>query len=147
MTVPSGDGPVSKSYRDKINDNYDEIWSQVRDSAVAFGFEESKVPCMSVSPEERQAVFQRAWDKGNGFRFMFWTFSDLTMDPEANEEACKFIRSKIRETVKDQEKARKLCPTEHYARRPLCDNGYYEVFNNEKVCCIISVEFCGKRLT
>ena len=88
---------------------------------------------MSVSPEERQRVFQRAWDKGNGFRFMFWTFSDLTVDEAANEEACNFIRSKIRETVKDQEKARKLSPTEFYARRPLCDAGYYQVFNNDKI--------------
>jgi len=132
-SVPSGDGPVSEEYRRKINDNYDEIWDQVRNSAVAFGFEESTVPCMSVSPEERRKKFQEAWDIGNGFRFMFWTFSDLTVDEAANEEACEFIRSKIRETVKDQEKARKLQPSEFYARRPLCDAGYYEQFNNEKV--------------
>ncbi|KAK5939205.1 hypothetical protein PMZ80_008508 [Knufia obscura] len=130
-SVPSGDGPVSEEYREKINRNYDEIWEQVRNSAVAFGFEESDVPCMSVTPEERRKKFQEAWDLGNGFRFMFWTFNDLTVDPAANEEACEFIRSKIRETVKDQEKARKLQPTEYYARRPLCDAGYYEQFNKE----------------
>ena len=88
---------------------------------------------MSVSPEERERVFEAAWQKGNGFRFMFWTFNDLTVSPEANEEACKFIRKKIRETVKDQDKAEKLCPTEPYARRPLCDAGYYEQFNRPNV--------------
>ncbi len=132
-SVPSGDGPVSKDYREKINGNYDQIWDQVRNSAVGFGFEESTVPCMSVSPEERKKKFQEAWDLGNGFRFMFWTFNDLTTDPVANEEACEFIRCKIRETVNDQEKARKLLPTEYYARRPLCDAGYYEQFNKENV--------------
>jgi cation diffusion facilitator CzcD-associated flavoprotein CzcO len=35
--------------------------------------------------------------------------------------------------VKDPEKARKLMPTEPYARRPLCDGGYYEQFNRENV--------------
>ncbi|KAJ9653510.1 hypothetical protein H2198_007292 [Neophaeococcomyces mojaviensis] len=132
-SVPSGDGPVSESYRAQINDNYDAIWDQVRNSAVAFGFEESTVPAMSVSPEERRAKFQEAWDKGNGFRFMFWTFSDITTSEEANREACEFIKSKIAETIKDPEKARKLMPTEFYARRPLCDAGYYEQFNRENV--------------
>ena len=132
-SVPSGDGPVSKEYRQKINDNYEEIWDQVRDSMVGFGFVESTVPCMSVSAEERQRKFQEAWDIGNGFRFMFWTFSDIATDPAANEEACKFIRSKIGEAVKDPEKARKLKPEEYYARRPLCDAGYYQQFNKENV--------------
>ena len=63
----------------------------------------------------------------------FWTFCDLTYNAEANEEACKFIRSKIAETVKDPEKARKLTPHDHYARRPLCDAGYYEQFNRDSV--------------
>ena len=132
-SVPSGDGPVSQEYRERINDRYDDIWDQVRNSVVAFGFEESKVPAMSVSAEERQKKFQEAWDLGNGFRFMFWTFCDLTYDEEANEEACKFIRGKIAETVKDPEKARKLTPHDFYARRPLCDAGYYEQFNRENV--------------
>ena len=132
-SVPSGDGPVSAEYRGKVNSNYENIWSQLRQSQVAFGFEESTTPCMSVSPEERERVFEAAWQKGNGFRFMFWTFNDLTISPEANEEACKFIRKKIRQTVKDPEKAEKLCPTDYYARRPLCDAGYYEQFNRPNV--------------
>jgi len=132
-SVPSGDGPVSKEYRDSINSRWDEIWAQVRNSNVAFGFEESTVPTLSVSAEERERIFEEAWRLGNGFRFMFWTFNDLTVDGAANEEACKFIRKKIRETVRDPEKARKLQPDDFYARRPLCDAGYYEQFNRENV--------------
>ena len=132
-SVPSGDGPVSKEYRDSLNSRWDEIWAQVRDSDVAFGFEESKIPTMSVSTEEREQIFEKAWQKGNGFRFMFWTFNDITTDEAANEEACKFIRKKICETVKDPEKARKLQPDDFYARRPLCDAGYYEQFNRDNV--------------
>ena len=106
-SVPSGDGPVSQDYRESINARYDEIWEQVRNSTVAFGFEESNVPTFSVSPEERERIFEAAWQKGNGFRFMFWSFNDLTTNEAANEEACKFIRKKIRETVKDPEKGEK----------------------------------------
>lgn len=132
-SVPSGDGPVSKEYRNSINARYDEIWDQVRNSAVAFGFEESTIPASSVSDEERTRMFQKVWDQGNGFRFMFGAFNDITTDKASNEAACEFIKSKIAEKVTDPEKRRKLMPTELYARRPLCDAGYYEVFNQENV--------------
>jgi len=100
---------------------------------VAFGLNESKVPAMSVSEEERQAVFQRAWDKGGGFRFMFETFSDIATDAAANEAAASFIRKKIAEIVKDPETARKLTPHDYYAKRPLCDSGYYATYNRDNV--------------
>lgn len=132
-SVPSGDGPVSKEYRDSINLRYDEIWDQVRNSAVAFGFEESTIPASSVSDEERTRMFQKVWDQGNGFRFMFGAFNDITTDKASNEAACEFIKSKIVEKVSDPEKCKKLMPTELYARRPLCDAGYYEVFNQDNV--------------
>jgi cyclohexanone monooxygenase len=132
-SVPAGDGPVSKEYRDGVNVSYDKIWDHVRKSKYGFGFDESKIPAMSVSESERQRIFQKAWDKGNGFRFMFWTFDDITINPDANDAACSFIRQKIKETVKDPEKCRKLTPHDYYARRPICDTGYYETFNQENV--------------
>ena len=72
-----------------------------------------------VSEEERQRIYQENWDKGNGFRFMFGTFCDITYDRAANDAACDFIKGKIKEIVKDPETARKLLPTEIYARRPV----------------------------
>ena len=85
---------------------------------------------MSVSPQEREERFQTSWDKGNGFRFLY-TFGDIMTNLEANLAACDFIKRKIKETVKDPEKSRKLEPPELYARRPLCDGGYYQVFNED----------------
>ncbi|MEK8144954.1 hypothetical protein NKH18_35815 [Streptomyces sp. M10(2022)] len=94
---------------------------------------------MSVSEEERRRVFQESWDLGNGFRFMFGTFSDIGVDPAANDAAAEFIRSKIREIVKDPETARKLSPTDYYAKRPICNEGYYEAFNRDNVA-LVSVK-------
>ncbi|RBQ20899.1 NAD(P)/FAD-dependent oxidoreductase [Spongiactinospora rosea] len=131
--VPSGNAPVSPEYLAEYRANYDEIWRQVRLSRVACGFEESDVPAMSVSEEERRRVFQENWDKGNGFRFMFGTFSDIATDPAANEAAAEFIRSKIKEIVRDPETARKLSPTDPYAKRPICNEDYYESFNRDNV--------------
>jgi cation diffusion facilitator CzcD-associated flavoprotein CzcO len=132
-SVPSGDRPMTPEEVSAIKGDFDSIWDQVRNSMVAFGFEESTVPVMSVSEEERQRVFQENWDIGGGFRFMFGTFSDIATDPEANEAAASFIRSKIKEIVKDPEKARILTPTDLYARRPLCASHYYETYNRDNV--------------
>ena len=131
--VPSGNRPVAQAEVEQTKENFDGIWEQVRGSAVAFGFSESDVPAMSVSAEERRRVFQENWDIGNGFRFMFGTFCDVATDPEANAEAAGFIRSKISDIVDDPETARKLTPTDLYAKRPLCDEGFYETFNRDDV--------------
>ncbi|KAK9785620.1 putative Cyclohexanone monooxygenase [Seiridium cardinale] len=93
-----------------INAHYDEVWDLVRNSAVGFGFPESTIPMFSVSDEERQRIYQDTWDKGNGLRFMFGPSSDVTLSEETNKSAADFIKSKskILETVKGRESARKL---------------------------------------
>ncbi|MBB3084407.1 flavin-containing monooxygenase [Geodermatophilus sabuli] len=131
--VPSGNGPVDQAEVDETKQDFDAIWDQVRNSVVGFGFQESGVEAMSVPEEERRRVFQENWDKGNGFRFMFGTFCDIATDPAANAAAAEFIRSKIVEIVEDPETARKLTPTDLYAKRPLCNEGYYETYNRDNV--------------
>lgn len=132
-SVPSGQGPIPKGYREQINANYDKIYDELWSSNIAFGVLESQRKTMEASPEERRHAFQEVWDKGNGFRFMFSAFGDLTFNREANEEACKFIHGKIDEIVRDPRKAEILKPTDLYARRPLCDSGYYHIFNRDNV--------------
>lgn len=132
-SVPSKQGPVSPAQRADINARYDDIWNDARSSLTGFGIRESPMKYADASPEERQQAFQRVWDEGNGFNFMFGAFCDLTIDKAANLNACNFIRSKIAETVKDPRKAEILKPKDLYARRPLCDAGYYEIFNRDNV--------------
>lgn len=134
--VPVGQRPQTAEEIAEIKSNYDAIWKQVKGSAVAFGFEESTVPAMSVSEEERERVFQKAWDDGGGFRFMFATFSDIATDLEANNAAAEFVRRKIREVVKDSKTAELLTPTDLYAKRPLCGTNYFEVYNRDNVSLI-----------
>jgi cation diffusion facilitator CzcD-associated flavoprotein CzcO len=132
-TVPVGNGPLSREYVDDIKRNYDAIWKEVRSSRLAFGFQESDIPTMSVDAAERKTIFQRAWDGGGGFRYMFQTFNDIATSEEANIAAQDFVREKIAEIVKDPETARKLMPRDLYAKRPLCDSGYYATFNRDNV--------------
>ena len=132
-SVPAGNRELTPEQIQACRDNFDANWEQVRNSSVAMGFKESTVECFSVSDEERERIFQQAWDEGGGFRFMFETFCDIATDEAANEEAAKFIRRKIAEIVKDPDTARKLTPNDAYARRPLCDTGYYDTFNRPNV--------------
>lgn len=132
-SVPSGDGPVSKQYRDWVNHTYDTIIEKNKASICGFGLNESTKSFDEFSPEQQQQIFEELWRKGNGFRFMFEGFSDITFNREANTAACEFIKEKIRQTVKDPEKARLLMPRQAYARRPLCDGGYYKQFNRDNV--------------
>ena len=132
-SVPAQHGPIPRTTLAEIEADYDGYWDSVRGSITAFGFAESAVPAMSVSESEREAVFQRAWDIGGGFRYMFATFGDIGVDPVANEAAASFIRRKIREIVTDPQTAEALTPHDLYARRPLCDAGYYETFNRDNV--------------
>lgn len=132
-TVPVGNGPVGNDYVESVRANYDLIWDQVKNSVVAFGFQESGVSALSVTDAERKAIFDKAWATGGGFRFMFETFSDIATNETANKYAQDYIRSKIAEIVKDPETARKLMPNDLYAKRPLCDSGYYATFNRDNV--------------
>ena len=117
----------------QIKENYDEIWDQEKKTITVFGAKESNVSAHDVTPEERERVFEEAWADGGGFRFMFGTFNDIILDEESNKYAQDFIRSKIRQIIKDPVKAEKLIPHDLYAKRPLCDAGYYQQFNRENV--------------
>jgi cyclohexanone monooxygenase len=131
--VPSGRREVTPAQREDLNQSYSALWDQARKSAVAFGFDERTQLYAAATPEEREQKFQHLWNSGNGLYFMLGGYSDLTINPEANEGAASFIRKKISETVKDPETAKILTPYEYYARRPLCGSGYYETFNRDNV--------------
>jgi cyclohexanone monooxygenase len=132
-SVPVGNGPVTEEYLADIQANYRQIWEDVRGSAFAMGFKESTISAMTVSDEEREAIFEKAWQHGGGFRYAFETFADILIDPQANHAAAEFIRTKIGQIVKDPATAKMLIPTDYYVKRPLCDSGYFEIFNRSNV--------------
>jgi cation diffusion facilitator CzcD-associated flavoprotein CzcO len=105
----------------------------VKSSVVAFGFEESAIPAETASEEVRNAVFEAAWQRGGGFYFMFGTFCDIATSQIANDAAANFIKKKITQIVKDPALAKTLTPKDIYAKRPLCGNNYYDVYNRDNV--------------
>lgn len=134
--LPANLRTVSPEERKVVNDQYDYIWNQVFTSSFGFGFPEPARTTFSVSPEDRETVFQDLWKQGSGFRFLSGGFSDLAINADANREAIKFIHRKIREIVKDQKTAEILSSTDFFARRPLTDDKYYYRFNQDNISAV-----------
>jgi cation diffusion facilitator CzcD-associated flavoprotein CzcO len=131
--VPAKHRPIAPGLLESIEQNYEKYWHDVLYSITCFGFDESDTPAESVSPEERRATFERVYEDGGGFQYMFRAFNDVTTSLVANKAATDLIAEKIRTTVKDPERARLLTPTELYAKRPLCCDNYYEIYNQDNV--------------
>lgn len=113
--------------------NYEEIRQKTRWSSM--GYLHTIINHRSAlddTPEKRQAEYEKTWQRG-GLGFS-QTYNDLLTNPESNETAGEFIRSKIGETVKDPALAEKLKPKYFYsAKRPVLDINYYETFNRDNV--------------
>jgi cation diffusion facilitator CzcD-associated flavoprotein CzcO len=132
-SVPAQNHKLEPGFLDKIADNLDAYFDKVRRSATVFAFEDAKVGAMEVSAEERERVFEKAWNEGGGFNFMFGTFTDIAVNRDSNAAAAEFIRNKIKQIVTDPKKLEVVLPTDLYARRPLCDNHYYEAISRDNV--------------
>lgn len=131
--VPAQHGPINQDFLASIRADYNAFWVKTLSSITAFGFDESAMSATAVDDEEREAIFERAWNSGGGFQFMFATFNDIGVSREANDAATDFIRRKIKSIVADPELAERLTPHDLYARRPICCDGYYEAFNQDNV--------------
>lgn len=132
--VPAQNRPLEPDEIADLKARHYEILEKARNHSFAMPFDPGNGPAMAVDEEERQRIFEDGWSRG-GFRFLFETFDDLILDPDANEAAAEFIRAKIRETVHDQEVAELLSPRgyPYSGKRPPAGHDYYEAYNRENV--------------
>lgn len=132
--APTGNRPVTDEDQALLGDGYDAIKDLIRKHPAAFPFELSQGRlAVEATPHERQAVFEQMWERG-GFSLLYESFDDIATDPAANEMLCEFFRSKIREIVKDPERAQILSPTYPYgAKRPPTGDGFLKAFNEPHV--------------
>ena len=132
--VPARNHPMEPAYEAAIKADYAGFRARNWQMRGAFGSEVQPGPqsALSVSADERQDAFEARWQIG-GF-CLLGTYSDLMTDLRANELAADFVRGKIRQTVRDADTARLLCPTQAIGCKRLCvDSGYYETFNRHNV--------------
>ncbi|MBB3083910.1 flavin-containing monooxygenase [Geodermatophilus sabuli] len=88
---------------------------------------------LEVSPEEREARFEEAWESGSLVNLLT-TYTDLALSQEANDLAKAFVHRKIKEIVEDPQTAADLCPEYPVGtKRPCLDTHYYETYNRPNV--------------
>ncbi|MGX2993649.1 flavin-containing monooxygenase [Streptomyces sp. JNUCC 64] len=91
-------------------------------------------PALEASPAERAERYESAWSEGI-LSALLRSYTDLLVDPDANETVAEFVRGKIRETVTDPATAELLSPRSYPfgTKRPCLDTGYYPTFNQPHV--------------
>ena len=134
-TIPAHHGTVDRRFlEEEVKPNYEDILERARWSTSGNNAEFSELLALEVSAEERRAAYEAGWAEG-GHKFFFGAFKDISKDRRSNDTAAEFIRSKIREIVKDPETAEKLMPTDHPlgSKRALIDTDYFETYNRDNV--------------
>ncbi|CAF4069106.1 unnamed protein product [Adineta steineri] len=132
--IPSNNGPLDPNEEQKWKTNYAQLRRDMMKTSGALLVDDTRnYPALSVTPKEREEVYESAWKKGgNAFTL---PFNDLYINKEANETVSNFIKSKIRATVNDPTIAKLLSPNNHLfgIRRPCSGTDYYETFNRDNV--------------
>ena len=134
-TIPARHETVDRRFiEEDVKPNYDEIWEKARWSKSGFPVDFNQSSALEVTAEERLDTYETHWAKG-GFDFLHGTYADIRTDRRANDTVAEFIRSKIREIVKDPETVEKLLPTDHPygSKRALIDTNYFETYNRKNV--------------
>jgi cyclohexanone monooxygenase len=134
FSIPARHHTVDKAFLDDVKSRYDELWEKARWSNGGLPTTPPERSALDFTPEERRAIFEAGWAKG-GTDFVPSTFKDIATDKRANDTMAEFIRSKIREIVKDPETAEKLTPVDHPfgSKRTLIDTDYFETYNRPNV--------------
>jgi cation diffusion facilitator CzcD-associated flavoprotein CzcO len=132
--VPLHNSPIDAATQARIKATYPEIFARCRQSFGCFIHDADPRNALDVSPEEREAFFEKLY-REPGFGIWMGNFRDILIDPAANATITAFMRRKIRERVKDSQVAEKLIPTDHGfgTRRVPLESGYYEVYNQPNV--------------
>ena len=134
--LPAMQRPMTEEWEREIKENYDEIVAKCRNHLFGMAFDSPVHRNVAdTAPEDVQRIFEEHWN--GSFRWVFETFDDLLVDPEANLAASRFIVDKMKQRVNDPELADLLTPEPGeyplFAKRPPLDHGYLEAFNRDDV--------------
>jgi cyclohexanone monooxygenase len=133
FSIPAWNAPLGAAEDREKKRNYTALRKKARRSYAGDYADEYYVSILDLSPDEREAQFEKRWREG-GFNFQY-AFADAMISDEANALAADFVRRKIRSVVHDPKTAEMLCPKDHpIGTKRLCvDTDYYETYNLDNV--------------
>jgi cation diffusion facilitator CzcD-associated flavoprotein CzcO len=139
FAVPSCNKPMDEEFETWVKENYTEIRERELRTHVGCAIVGKSLRAMptksalEVSPEERERAYERCWEAAN---FSFYTvFTDVLTSKAANDTVADFVRSRIRQRVRDPKVAELLMPKNHpiMTKRLCAETGYYETYNRDNV--------------
>ena len=132
-SIPAANAPVSDEEDRAVKANYRARREQAANSPSGLGFVPNKKSALDATPEEREAVYEAAWNR-LGFGFAL-TYKDILLSKPANDTAVEFVRRKVGQLVKDPKIRAALMPADFPfgTRRPSVDSGYFQTFNRDNV--------------
>tara|TARA_B100001750_G_scaffold225239_1_gene216921 strand:+ start:2199 stop:3884 length:1686 start_codon:yes stop_codon:yes gene_type:complete len=146
-SIPARNRPLDPEEVKEIKNNYGTVRERQRDTRAGImvrvenDFDNyitvnpGMKSALEVSEEERTKEYQERWEKG--FHGFLAGYTDIGLNEDANETAAEFVRSKIKETVKDPVTAEILSPKNAIGCKRLCaDTNYFETYNRDNVSLI-----------
>ena len=115
---------------------YPELFLLRERNYAGFMYEFHQSNTFDHTPEEREAVYAKAWEEG-GFRLWLNIHKDYLFNEEANRLVYNFWARQTRARIGDARKRDLLAPLEmpHFfgIKRPCLEHSYFEQFNRESV--------------
>ncbi len=132
--APLHNAKITKAEMSRIRANYPEIFARCQETAGCFIHAADPRAALDVSPEEREAFWEKLYGEP-GFGIWMGNFRDILTDRAANALISDFVARRIRQRVKDPAVAEKLIPKNHGfgTRRVPLESGYFEVYNQPNV--------------
>lgn len=132
-SVPARNVPLAPEFKEYVKQNAEAIRAVTHETYNGMAFRVEDRKAVETPAEEREKIYRAAWERG-GLQFRA-SFGDMLVSKEANDTAAAFIKSMIRETVKDPETAALLSDIDHpyAAKRPPIDTDYFETYNRLNV--------------
>ncbi len=136
MYLPMGQRKFDRADNVEMKRDYPASFQRRGECFGGFDFDFYPKSALELSPEERNAVYEKLWHAG-GFHFWLGTFYDVFLDEAANRTAYDFWRDKVRPRIKDPALRDKLAPMEpphpYAVKRPSLEQWYFDIFNYENV--------------
>ncbi len=132
--APLKNSKIADADQAALKARYGQMFQQCKDSFAGFLHQFDTRSIFSVTPEEREAMFEKLYDEP-GFGIWLANFYDIMTDEKANAIITDFIARKIRSRVKDPKVADILIPKDHgfgMKRVPL-ETNYFEAYNQDNV--------------
>ncbi|GAB3980839.1 NAD(P)/FAD-dependent oxidoreductase [Actinoallomurus acanthiterrae] len=133
FSLPARNRPLDREYERALKARYREHREFVRYTPNGTARRNNDRSALEVPAEERRAEYESRWQEGGGG--FIGAFNDLLKNEDANDTAAEFLRSKIREIVRDPKVAELLTPRGFPvgSKRVTVDTGYYATFNRPNV--------------